>query len=797
MLFNYCTIAVRNLLKYPLFSIINILGMAISLSSCLLIFLFVHDETSFDNFHPDGDRTFRVYITRTAGAEVANYPIVPFPFASYMKKDFPEIESTFRMMDTYGEKQFENKGNQVLENNGVYAESSLFDMLSFDVLSGDKQHALDEPNTVVLSESLASKYFGNLDCVGQTLKINFENWKVTAVYRDAPENFHLKLAYALSMTSTPSAKFNQDNWQLQQWFTYIKLAPGADPIALERKFESFANRYAKNVFESKGFSYVPHIQNIQDIHLSSSDFQWDIAVRGNKQTVYILSGSGLLVLIVAILNFVNLSTARATRRIKEVGIRKVVGARRKQLIFQFLSESIIISLVGLTLAIVLAQLTLMSVNDLMDKNLELPDSFFGISCALLVALLIGSIAGAYPAFYLSNFRPSLILSGKRSGGVAKSMFRESLVILQFMVSFFLIASSGIILSQMNFIQDKNLGFNKEQLLIVPLTRDQLKNQEVTKRKYMSHPGIVSATIGFGLPGDIIAGDEIKNGVDGKTYPAKLFCVDFDYIKTMGFKLVSGRDFSRDVVSDSTSAFIVNETALKEYGLGSAEDAIGKPLEWRKWKDGSAKKGVLIGVVQDFNFGSLHEKITPTVLQIYPDAAWKMALRVKPDGIAQTLEHLKATYQSLESRWTFTYNFLDENFDNMYKSEKRLSILFSVFSFLAIVIACLGLFGLVEFTVNQRTREISIRKVFGANIRSLFTLLNKKYFLLLALSAVIVTPVTWYAGREWLNNFEYRIDISVMTFVKAAAVLFLITILTVTYQSLKTALRNPADVLRSE
>jgi putative ABC transport system permease protein len=797
MFFNYCTIAFRNLLKYPLFSFINIVGMAVSLSSCLLIFLFVDDEMSFDNFHPHGDRTFRVYITRTAGAEIANYPIVPFPFASYMKKDFPEIENTLRIMDTYGEKQFDNNGNQILEKNGVYAESSLFDMLSLRVLSGDNKHALDEPNAVVLSESLALKYFGTRDCVGQMLKINFENWKVTAVYHDMPENFHLKIGYALSLVSTPSGKYNENNWQLQQWFTYIRLAPGTDPSTLEQKFEPFVNRYAKNVFESKGFTYVPHIQNLKDIHLSSSDFQWDIAIRGNKQTVYILSGSGLLILIVAVLNFINLSTARATRRMKEVGIRKVVGARRKQLVFQFLAESVMISFVGLIVAIVIAQLALLSVNDLMDKNLKLPDSVVGILCGILAGLFIGCIAGTYPAFYLSRFRPSIILSRKNTTGPGKSLFRESLVVLQFMVSFFLIASSTIILSQMNFIQTKNLGFDKEQLLIVPLTRDQLKNQEVTKRKYMNHPGIVSATIGFGLPGDIIAGDEIKNPVDGKTYPAKLFCVDFDYIRTMGFKIVSGRDFSNEVVSDSSNAFILNETALKAYGLGSAEEAIGKPLEWRKWKDGSAKKGIVIGVVQDFNFGSLHEKITPTVLQIYPDAAWKMAVRVRPGKMEETLDHLKRTYQSLESRWTFTYNFLDENFDAMYKAEERLSILFSVFSFLAIVVACLGLFGLVEFTVNQRTKEISIRKVFGASIGSLFGLLNKKYFSLLIFSAIIVTPLTWYVGKQWLSNFEYRIDISMIIFFKAATALFLVTSLTVTYQSLKSALRNPSDVLKSE
>jgi putative ABC transport system permease protein len=797
MLFNYCTIAFRNLLRYPLFSTINIVGMALSLSSCLLIFLFVNDEMSFDNFHPDGDRTFRVYITRTAGEEIANYPIVPFPFASYMKKDFPEIESTLRLMDTYGEKQFENNGKQIMESHGVYAESSLFDILSLQVLSGDNKHALDEPNSVALTESLALKYFNSTDCIGQTLKINFENWKVTAVYHDAPENFHLKIGYALSMATTPSAKYNQDNWQLQQWFTYIKLSPNTNPAKLEEKFAPFVNRYAKGVFETKGFSYVPHIQNIEDIHLSSSDFQWDIAVRGNKQTVYILSGSGLLILIIAVLNFINLSTARATRRMKEVGIRKVVGARRKQLVFQFLAESVIISFVGLILAIVVAQLALVSVNDLMDKNLELPDSIIGILCGIFSGVFIGCIAGTYPAFYLSRFRPSIILAGKGNAGNAKSTFRESLVVLQFMLSFFLIASSGIILSQMNFIRDKNLGFNKEQLLVVPLTKDQLKDQEVTKRKYMDNPGVISATIGFGLPGDIIAGDEIKNAVDGKTYPAKLFCVDFDYIKTMGFTIANGRDFSPDMSSDSSHAFILNETAVKAYGLGSPEEAIGKPLEWRRWKDGTIKKGLVIGVLKDFNFGSLHEKITPTVLQIYPDAAWKMALRVKPNTIAETLDHLKRTYQSLESRWTFTYNFLDENFDSMYKAEERLSILFSVFSFLAIVVACLGLFGLVEFTVNQRTKEISIRKVFGASIQSLFGLLNKKYFSLLMFSAIVVTPITWYAGKEWLSNFEYRIDISLMIFVKAAIILFLLTIATVTYQSLKSALRNPSDILKSE
>ncbi len=797
MLLNYFYIAVRNLLKYKSFSAINIFGMAISLASCLLIAIFVWDEFQYDRHHLDGDRTFRVYTITVSNGESKYLPIVPYPFATYMQKDFPEIERTARIDGySYGEKIFEANGEKVLEPYGVFTEAPLFNILSLKILAGDSS-GLNRPNHIALSQTLAKKYYGDRNPVGESLKINSEEWQITAVYADPPPHFHLKLNYLLSMVTLGSHVRNENNWQQGRFLTYLKLKPGTDHKSLEAKFRSFVEKYAYPITEPNGVTYVPYLQNLKDIHLHSSQFEGDIAQRGNAGTVYILSGAALLILVIASLNFINLSTARAIKRTKEVGVRKVNGANQKQLIAQFVSESVMFSILGFVLAIGIAQLALPTLNNLLEKQLLVPYSPAYLLGGIVFSIALGILAGSYPALYLSRYRPAVVLARRNGAKNSRSLFRESLIVMQFMLSFFLISASMVILTQNDLLRNKDLGFDKDQLVIVELTPEQLAKQKITKTMYSNHPNVISTTIGFGLPGDIIAGDEVVNPDDGKIHQARLFCVDHDYLKTMGLRLVAGRDFSLDFPSDSAEAFILNEVAVKAYGFGTAEAAIGRRLNWKRWHDQKVKKGRIIGVVEDFNFNSLHEKISPTVLHIYPEAAWKMAVRIKPMGIEETISHLKKTYEKIESSWIFGYYFLDDNFDAMYKSEHQLGILFTIFTYLAIIVACLGLFGLVEYSINQRIKEISVRKVFGATLVSLLVALTKRYFILLTIAFLLIIPFSYYSAEQWLTNFEYRIDLDWTLFLKVAFIILSITIITVSFQSIKAAVRNPADVLRND
>ncbi|HMJ68792.1 MAG TPA: ABC transporter permease [Cyclobacteriaceae bacterium] len=796
MFTNYLVIAFRNLAKYRIFSIINITGMAVSLASCLLISIFVADELSFDSHHPDGDRTYRIYNIVNNNGSVGTFPIVPYPFASYLKRDFPEIESSVRILDTYEEQLFESGEKKMKEGKGIMSESPVFDMLSLKVIDGNRDSALTRPLTAALSESLAKKYFGDTDPIGKSIRIDNLEREITAVFADPPKASHLQIRYITSLSTTTWEKRNANNFRQMQIFTYIKLRPNADAAALESKFPAFNEKYTVPQIKQFGMSYETHMQNIRDIHLNSSSFEWDLAVRGDAQSVYILMATAIIILTIACLNFINLSTARAARRMKEVGIRKATGALRSQLVFQFLSESVLLTMIGLVLAIVVAEVSLPYLNLLVEKNLFIPYTIPAIAIGITFCTMLGALAGGYPAIYLSGFRPAVVLSRKAEKLGGSGIFRQSLVVVQFMLSFFLIAASMIVLSQNDLIQSKDLGFDKEHVVVIPLRAPQLRNQEATKLRYKDHPNVIDVTLGFGLPGDIVAGDGVIDPQTNTEWGTSLFCIDFDYIPTMGMKVIAGREFSRDFASDS-DAFIVNETFLATYGLGNPEQAIGKELDWKRWDNQKMKHGPIIGVVKDFHFKSLREKLSPVVLHIFPGASWKLAARISGENIPETIAHLKRVYESLDPEWAFSYNFLDENLDAMYKAEQKLGKLFVIFTYLAIAVACMGLFGLVEYSVNQRTKEISIRKVFGASVSSLLVLLTKRYFVLLTISCVMIVPLVWYTAGQWLSRFAYQIELEPMLFMKAGSLIVIITAATVSLQSIRAALSNPVKNLRND
>ncbi len=641
---NYLVIALRNIAKYRVFSAINVVGMAISLASFLLISLFVFDEWSYDQHHVDGARTFRVYNTVIQEGVVSELPIVPYPYASYLQRDFPEIESTLRILDTYEAQLFQVGDQKLTQEHGIISESAIFDMLSLQVIEGKPDSALDRPSTVALSASLANKLFGTEAVSGKTLRIDNIDREITAVFADPPKHLHLSIEYITSLSTTNWEKRFGDNFRRQQIFTYLKFKPNTDTRAFESKLAAFADKYANPQLKEINTRFIPHIQNIADIHLHSSNFQWELAKRGDAQTVYILAVTAVMILLIACLNFVNLSTARAMKRMKEVGIRKTTGANRVQLVVQFLSESILLTTIGLCLALVIAEASLPWLNSVVQKDLFINYTPVSILGSVALCLLLGALAGVYPAFFLSGYRPVSVLAKQHGQSTRGSLLRQALVVVQFMLSFFLVTASLVVLTQNDLIQTMDLGFKRDHVVIVPLRSPQLANQETTKQQYLNHPNVLSATIGFGLPGDIIAGDGVIDPVSNTEWTTSLFCIDHDYIKTIGLDVIAGRDFSPEFTSDSSDAFIVNETFLATYQLGVPQEAVGRKLDWQRWDGRGIKHGKIVGVVRDFHFKSLRDKVTPVVLHIFPGAAWKLAVRIKGDDITGTLDHLKKVYQ---------------------------------------------------------------------------------------------------------------------------------------------------------
>jgi len=798
MLRNYLKIGLRNLLGNKLFALINIGGMAISMASFLLIAFFIHDEWQFDKHVEDYPMKHRVYIERFSddGSKTLSAMISPM-IAPTMAAEYPEVESYFRFMSFNNPILFQVGDKKFTEGKGGYGDPTVFDIFSLELLEGDIASALKEPNTIAISETLKKKYFPDKPALGEIIQLNGPV-KVSAVFRDFPSHSHFQVNYFLRMEDLVSMiQERMQSWQWSQFLTYIKLRPGTDASSLEAKLKGFAERNAWASTKPSGSYYIPHLMPIEKIHLHASDQSWDIAVRGNAQTVYILLATAIFILVIAILNFVNLSTARGINRAKEVGIRKVVGAYRRQLIYQFVSESTIISIVALILGALAAALVLPSLNAFTEKNIPVSLLMNPVILVtlLLFALLIGIASGAYPAFYISGYKPTQILS-KRTGRPGNTLLRKGLVVLQFILSFFLIVAAITIADQHHYMRSAEMGFDKDNLIVVRLRGDMTKNVESTKQMFANHPGVVSATLGYGLPGEAYAGDGIQDKENqNKEWNINVLTVDHDYIKTLGLELVAGRDFSTAYPSDEKHAFILSETAAKMLGHAYPKDAIGHALAWQRWDVDTLKEGKVIGVVKDIQLNSMRDHIAPVVLQIFPFAYSSLTLRIKPENIPGTLAHLEKSWKTFNSDWPFEYKFLDDNFDKMYKSEEKLATLFTFFTGFTIFVACLGLLGLVVYSTAQRYKEISIRKVLGAGEGTLVLELTKNYIFLIGIAFVIAFPLSYYAAWEWLQKFAFHIPLTAMLFLKAAILIVAITLITVGIQSVRAVRANPVNALK--
>ena len=806
MIKNYLKIALRNLMRQRLYAVVNVLGLAVGLACCLTIFLFIKDELRYDTFHEKADRTYRLRNDRISEGRVNHMARSAPAYGPAMNAYLPEVEKTFRIF-SFNDPLVVYNTNRFKQTGFILADSTIFDILTLPLLRGNKEEVLKGQGSLVISESMAERYFGKEDPLNKILKVdgNLE-FRVTGVMRDMPRHSHLDVSAIGSFSTLRdiiSDHARLESWGWQQMYTYVLLAPGADPVKVNDKIPAMVERYANP--EQRDDAYRTTLQPLKEVYLHSAELEYDIARKGDIRYVYAFAIVALFTLLIACFNFMNLSTARSMQRAREVGLRKSIGARRGQLMGQFLGESMVLTTLAMVLAIGLTALVLPVFNTWADKQLSLLDALSPMLVMQILAalLMVGLLAGLYPAFFLSAFQPIKVLKGtldtRAQGGYG---LRKMLVVVQFAVSTALIIGAGVVYCQLSYVQRKNLGFNKEQLVILPFQTDDMRSDyQSIKQELLQNPAIVSATACYGLPGGMFAGDGVMLPGQDKEVGISMFLIDPDYLPTMGMELVAGRNLSEQYGTDAEEAFLVNETAVKSLGWGSPDQALDKEMLWNKWVPSNPgdtlKRGRVIGVVKDFHYKSLHQKIEPLVLHVHEPAYYTMVARVRPEKMSAALDFLKTQWEARAPEFPFEYEILDQQFAKFYESEQIFKKLFLLFTSLSIFIACLGLLGLATFMAQQRTKEIGIRKVMGASVAGIVVLLSKDFLKLILIGVIIASPLAWYFMDQWLQSFSYRIEVQWWMFVGAGLLAVGIALLTVGFQSVKAALMNPVQSLRSE
>jgi putative ABC transport system permease protein len=807
MIKNYLKVAIRNLWKNKGFSTINIIGLSVGLATCLLIMLYVVDELSYDKFNTKADRIYRVDGDIQFGGNHVVLAVAPEPMGPTLKKDFPEVEQYVRFRGYGG--LLVKKGNEnVNEGKVIYADSTLFDVFTLPMTAGDPKTALKDPKCVVITEKIAQKYFNTTDVVGKTLTINdTSSLKITGVIKNIPPESHFNFDFFVSLNGSIQPE-EVNNWVSNNENTYIVLKKGADPKVLEAKFPDMVDKYMGpqalallNIkmedFKKSGnfdrYSLVP----LTSIHLHSNKIA-ELGANSNVQYIYIFSAIAIFILLIACVNFMNLSTARSSNRAKEVGVRKVLGSVRGHLIYQFLTESILITLIACVLALLIAWLLLPYFNHIANKEIEI-NLFSGwlIPSLLAIVLIVGLLAGSYPAFYLSSFKPIVVLKGKLAGGFKRSWLRGSLVVFQFWISIILIIGTIVIYKQLQYIQNKQLGYDRNQVLVLENTSPLGSQAKSFENELLKLPGVRSVTMTGFLPTSDWRNDSpifADASLDQKTaVSSQIWTVDENYIPTLGMQIAKGRNFSKQFLTDS-SGIIINEAAEKLLGF---KDPIDRPIYYlTDFKTKSVGTYHIVGVVKDFNYNSLRETVTPLVL-FYGNQTGKAAIKINTANIKGLVAQIENEWRAIAPGQPFSYAFMDDQFNNQYRTEQRVSRISITFSILAILIACLGLFGLVTYAAEQRVKEIGIRKVLGASAVNLVSMLSKDFLKLVIISALIAFPVAWWAMHKWLQDFAYRIHIGWWIFLLAGSVAVLIALLTVSFQTIKAALTNPVKSLRTE
>ena len=814
MLKNYLKVAFRNLLRFKTYSFINVAGLAIGIACCLLILLYIQNEISYDRFNKNAGRIYRINTDLKFGATELALPVVSDLMGPLLKQDFPQVEEYTRIYNWGGKKLVKKGENFNTETGCAYVDSTFFKVFTFPVVSGKTDKVLNEPNTVVITESIAKKYFSTADAAGRFIETTDKGrtiYKVAAVIKDMPQNSHFRFDFLFPMQNLD---YDWGNLVSMNFHTYLLLKKGVNYKDFEKNFEIYNEKYAYPYAQKylhitiedmkrAGNRLVHSLIPVTDIHLYSKRIQ-EISPSGTIQYVYIFSAVAMFILLIACINFMNLTTARSANRAREVGIRKVLGTERKNLVYQFLTESTLTTLIAVILAVFLVYYALPFFNNMSGKELDIKPLFSSSILLFLILLpfIVGFLAGSYPALFLSGFNPINIMKGKLSAGSRNGRLRSALVVFQFATSVILITGTIIIYRQLDYIQNTNLGYQKDQVLIINDAYNLGNNVDAFKNEMLNVQGVISGTTSSFLPIPSSrnftvfyreAGQVAESGLTMQRWD-----IDYDYLKTLGIKLIKGRNFSREFGSDSSS-IILNEAAINQLGYNlsddSKENAINNPVYTLGGRDRIAKYKI-IGVVKNFHFESFHQDIGPLCL-ILQRSTGLISFKVSASRIPLIIKDAETKWKKMASGMPFSYKFLDDSFNEVYKAERRVGIIALSFSALAIIVACLGLFGLATFLAEQKTKEIGVRKVLGASVPAILLMLSKEFIKWIVIANIIAWPLAYYFMSKWLQEFAYRIDINLWLFIIAGCVALIIALITVSFQAVKAATANPVKSLKYE
>lgn len=803
MFSNYLKIAVRNLLRNKVYSAINIVGLAIGVASCILIFLYVQDELSYESNFSKSDRIARIVGEVVFEGHKDEFAVTPAALAPAVT-EFANIEAAT---------QFNRAGKQTIWYNDqtfsddglIFADSAFFEVFDYEMVAGNPATALDAPRTIVLTEALAEKIFGGPEqAMGEVLKFSRDSYTVTGVYRDKGHS-HIRASGLLSKATidarTP-AEVRTNQWFNLNNYTYVLLNSKDQLADLQQQADDLAkNRVNPWIKENQLNAHMNFIvQPLQDIHFDSR-FQHDLSPQGNMSYVYIFGAVAVFLLLIASINYMNLATARSAKRAKEVGLRKVVGADRSQIIRQFLGESVLLTLIAVLLALALVQIFIPSFNTLTEKSFS--SNFFlqweFLLVILAIVLLVGVVAGSYPAFFLSAFKPADVLKSNKQPKGGSATLRRALVVLQFSISLIMIIGTIVVFTQMHFLKNSDLGFKKEQVLVIDVPGGDstlVQRLPVIKQKLLQNPNVLQVSNSYSIPAEVTNRTlmlmEQQDKMVEKTID--IIAVDYDFIPVMGIGMQAGRNFSRDMKTDEKQGIIINEAAARWLGWS---DPIGKKIETGEEEIVGDNSARVIGVVKDFHMSSLHTDVQPLAIRLAPQSPGYLLARIAPEDQTSTVSFIEEQWRMFDQKHPMEYFFMDEFFDRQYRSEEKMLTVFGYFAGLTILIACLGLFGLASFTAEQRTKEIGIRKVLGSSTANIVLLLSKDFALLVLVAIVLASPVAWYGMSQWLQDFAYRIDLSWWIFALAAVIALVIALATVSFQAVKAALLDPVKAIRTQ
>ena len=792
---NLLKISWRNLLKDKLYTILNVFGLTVGFTFSIFLLLYIIDELSYDKFHNNYQNTYRVISNIQETDNQFSWAVTQIPFAKEVQSKYEEVESVVRFTGT-GELLLEVGEDSFTESDLLLADSNFFDVFTYEVLSGSLESALNEPNSLVLTEDLAIKLFGSINCLGETVHTNQDDdLSVMAVIENAPDNSHFDFTGLISLNSVEGFRGSWGNFGVP---TYVVLQDGYDYLQFQEKLMGIIEEHVNPIFESLNIRIEYELQPIANIHLHSKT-QGEEGTTGDMSYIYIFLVVAIFLVLIASINYMNMATARSIRRAKEVGIRKVVGSSKRQLVTQFMSESVLVTLFSFFLSVVLIFILIPVFNELSNKSFEWIDFFQTdiLLAAVLIVIATGLLGGVYPSLVLSSFKPVTVLSGGKTTGGGHAFIRKALVVFQFVITVFMLISTLVVYDQMQYLRDKDLGYNREHVIRIELSDDELReNYEVIRNACLQLPEVKNVASTSSRPGSgygkVIFEVQDNEGVFQQRGIDFLF-IDYDYVPLMEMEVVQGRNFDRKHPSDTTFAVLVNEAMTERF---SWDEPLGKIFKLPG--QDTVVNAEVIGVLKDFHQNSLYTEIEPLMIR-FGENNYNLMMRVNGENIPETMAKIEDIWMEINPDHPFKYDFMDELYENLYKADAKRGVIFSIFSVITIFIACLGLLALISFTAEQKVKEIGLRKVLGASTMQLILFLTRQFLLLVLIATVIAFPLAWYFTDEWLTTFAYRIELTqeIPTFIISAVIALVITVLTTLFHSWKASSANPVNSLRNE